>query len=379
MAHPLHVYVHVPFCARKCPYCHFYNLRHDDAREAVFLDALAHEIAAWRRRGAFEAGRLATLYWGGGTPSLLSPAGFDRLAALCLGIAPRGDRFEWTVEVNPSDAEETRLAAYHEHGVTRLSIGVQSFDDERLRFLGRNHGGAEARKAVLAAAEAGFDNLSVDLMFNLAVSGRRRAWLADLATALALPIAHLSLYGLTLEPGTSFQVRAAAGARLTVGDAAYAAEYRAARRLTRRAGFEHYEVSSFARPGRRSRHNAAYWTGASYLGLGPAAHSFDGIRRWANVSSLAEWAGALATGADPSAFSEIVGPAERELETLYLGLRTEGGVAADHPLLGSRSARMTVDALIADGLCRRDANRVACTGRGFVVLDAIIDRLAGVR
>ena len=371
MARSLHVYVHVPFCARKCPYCHFYNLGYDDGREAVFLDGLAREIAIWRARGAFEDARLSTLYWGGGTPSLLSSAGFERLAALCLGIAAAGERLEWTIEMNPGDADAERLAAYRERGVDRLSIGVQSFEPSRLAFLGRNHDGEAARRAVLLASEAGFENLSIDLMFNLAVSGRRRAWARDLSVAFELPIAHLSLYGLTLEPGTAFDARARSGAHLTIDDFAYAAEYRAACRAARRAGFEHYEVSSFARPGRRSRHNAAYWSGASYLGLGPAAHSFDGVRRWANVASLGTWADALATGGDPRAFVESVGPAERELETLYLGLRTDAGV----PLAQPPGAGPEIEALVEAGLCRKDGGRLVCTEKGYLVLDSVLERL----
>ncbi|HUP02119.1 MAG TPA: radical SAM family heme chaperone HemW [Gemmatimonadota bacterium] len=371
MVRSLHVYVHVPFCARKCPYCHFYNLGHDDGREAVFLDGMAREIARRRAGGAFEAARLATLYWGGGTPSLLSAAGFERLAALCLGIAPAGERFEWTVEMNPADADAERLAAYRERRVNRLSIGVQSFDPARLEFLGRNHDGETARRAVLAAFEAGFENLSVDLMFNLAVPGRRRGWARDLSVAFDLPISHLSLYGLTLESGTAFHARARAGTRLTIEDSAYAAEYRAACRAARRAGFEHYEVSSFARPGRRSRHNGAYWSGVSYLGLGPAAHSFDGVRRWANVASLVRWADALATGGDPRAFVESVGPAEREIEALYLGLRTDAGIPAGQ-LFGSPG---TIDALVRDGFCRRTGERLVCTEKGYLLLDSILERL----
>lgn len=382
MARPLHLYVHVPFCARKCPYCHFYNLGHDDAREAVYLDALARELAACRVEGAFDGTRLVTLYWGGGTPSLLTPEGFERLADLCLGVAPRGETFEWTVEVNPADATEERFAAFQARGVTRLSVGVQSFDDERLAFLGRNHTGEQARGAVARAGGAGFADVSLDLMFNLAVpvdgTARRRAWAHDLATAFALPITHLSLYGLTLEPGTAFHARAAAGAALTIPDAAAAAEYRAACRAARRAGFEHYEVSAFARAGHRARHNAAYWTGASYLGVGPAAHSYDGLRRWANVASLTGWADAQATGGDGRAFVEWIGPRERLLESLYLGLRTQAGVARDHPLISGAAAGGLVAGVLADGLCELRDDRLACTERGFLVLDGLLDRFAAL-
>lgn len=376
---PLHLYVHVPFCARKCPYCHFYNLGHDDGREAVFLDALERELAAWRSRGAFAGRALATLYWGGGTPSMLTPAGFDRLADLCLATATPAGNLEWTVETNPEDAGPARFERWRARGVDRISLGVQSFDADRLRFLGRVHGPDGAAAAVRWAAAAGFRSVSIDLMFNLAAAdpaARRRAWVRDLDTALGLPIHHVSLYGLTLEPGTAFAVRAAAGARLTVPDPAYAAEYRAAGRAARRAGFERYEVSSFARRGHRSRHNSVYWSGAPYLGVGPSAHSFDGHRRWANVASLTAWSDALATGGDPRAFVETLEPAERALETLYLGLRTVSGVPADHPLLTSARARPVVDALVAEGVLCRTAGRVACSERGFLVLDAVLERLA---
>lgn len=372
--------MHVPFCARKCPYCHFYNLGHDDGREAVWLDGLAREIAGHRDQGAFDGARLATLYWGGGTPSLLGDEGFDRAADLALGIAPRVERLEWTVELNPGDADLERLEHWLDRGVTRVSVGAQSFDPRRLGFLGRIHGPDAALRAVRQAAEVGFEGVSLDLIFNLAVPGmtaaeRRRAWARDLATALELPITHLSLYGLTIESGTAFHARAAGGARLTTADAAYAAEFRAACRAARRAGFEHYEVSSFALPGQCSRHNTAYWTGAPYVGLGPAAHSFDGLRRWANVSSLAGWAEALATGGDPREFVELLTPLQRRLETLYLGLRRAEGVERDHPLLAGPAAAV-VEALARDGMVERRAGRLACTERGFLLLDGILDRLA---
>jgi oxygen-independent coproporphyrinogen-3 oxidase len=374
----LHVYVHVPFCARKCPYCHFYNIRHDDGREALFVDAVAREIDRSRRRGAFDGVELATLYWGGGTPSILSEAGFSSLADMCLDIGPMAHGFEWTIELNPADAEPGKLSDYRARGVNRLSIGAQSFDVERLTFLERGHSGEESRRAVLAAVQAGFDDISIDLMFNLAVPGRRKSWATDLGSAFDLPITHLSLYGLTIESGTAFGVRDRAGPRLTVNGRAYAAEYRAACRVARRAGFEHYEISSFAQPGRQAQHNSAYWSGSPYLGLGPSAHSFDGQRRWANAPSLTEWAEALAIGADPRAFVERLDPSQRALETLYLGLRTADGVGVDHPLLDSTNAKQVVAELVAEDLCRLSADRLACTERGFLVYDAILDRLIAV-
>lgn len=372
----LHVYVHVPFCTYRCPYCAFYNVRPDTGREARFLDGLAREIEVWRSRGAFDGAPLATLYWGGGTPSRLSGEGFQRLADLCLEIAEADPDMEWTVEVNPSDVGAELYAGYRERGVTRISVGGQSFDRDRLRFLGRDHGAVRAREAVVAAAEAGFADVSLDLVFNLAVEGRQKAWRQDLEAALGLPITHLSLYGLTLEPGTPFHRRASAGERLTLDDAGYGAEFLRACRATRRRGFEHYEVSSFARPGHRSRHNQSYWNGAAYLGLGPAAHSFDGERRWANVASLDLWARALGEGGDPREFVETLGPAERELESLYLGLRTARGVLEDHPRLARPEARAIVERLVGRGLLRRADGRVGCTERGFLVMDSILGSLS---
>ena len=377
MTRDLHVYVHVPFCRYRCPYCAFYNVRPDAGREAAFLDGVNRELEGWRRRGVFDGGRLATLYWGGGTPSRLTPPGFHRLAQLCFGIVEADPGMEWTIEVNPADADAALYATYRACGVTRISVGVQSFDEHRLRFLGRDHGGGEARLAVLAAIEAGFADVSLDLMFNLAVDGRRDAWNADLEVAFDLPIHHLSLYGLTLEPGTPFGRRADRREGLTLDDAGYAAEYLLACRAARRRGFEHYEVSSFARPGHRSRHNQAYWTGEPYLGIGPAAHSFDGEKRWANVASLEDWGQALATGADPRAFVEELAPAERDLETLYLGLRTTSGVPEDHPLVTHPEARSVLERLVEEGRLRRDDGRLVCTERGFLVLDAVLEALVG--
>lgn len=377
MSRDLHVYVHVPFCRYRCPYCAFYNVRPDAGREAVFLDGTAREIERWRSAGAFTDATLATLYWGGGTPSRLTASGTRRLAALSLGIAPPAPDLEWTVEANPADVDAERLGLYRDLGVTRLSVGVQSFDEERLRFLGRDHGAARAREAVHWAAAAGFPEISLDLMFNLAVAGSEAAWRADLTVALELPITHLSLYGLTIEAGTPFGRLAEAGERLTRSDGGYGVEYLRACRAARRRGFEHYEVSSFARPGHRSRHNQSYWTGEPYLGLGPAAHSFDGRRRWANLASLTGWSGALEEGGDPRAFVETLGPDERALEALYLGLRTAGGVGETHPLLARPGNREVVDGLVRSGRLRRENGRVRCTERGFLVLDAILAALSG--
>lgn len=367
--------MHVPFCAHTCPYCHFYHIGHDDAREALFLEAMRAELEAWREAGVLRTVTLASLYFGGGTPSMLTPGGFEAVADACLGIGPAGDGFEWTVEMNPGDVSRSCLERYRGAGVNRLSIGVQSFQDRRLEFLDRRHDGATARKAIDRAAETGFDNVSIDLMFNLAAPGSRAEWSRDLDVATALPISHLSLYGLTIEPPTRFGARTRRGEVLTQSDVTFACEYRRACEALRGAGFEHYEISAFARPGYRARHNAAYWSGAPYLGLGPSAHSFDGRHRWANHASLREWANAVATGRDPRTFVESLSAEQRLTETLYLGLRTVDGVALDHPHLVGGAGSAAREALRESGLIVEANGRLACTEEGFVVFDSVVDRL----
>lgn len=364
--------MHVPFCAHTCPYCHFYNIGHDDGREALFVDALRAEIEAWREAGVLVSTPLATLYFGGGTPSMLTSAGFDAVAQACLEIGPAATGFEWTVEMNPGDVSRFRLDRYRQAGVNRLSIGAQSFQSQRLEFLDRRHDAEMSLTAIERASDAGFENVSIDLMFNLAVPRSREEWLRDLEVAVRQPIVHVSLYGLTIEPSTAFGSRARRGATLTQSDNAFAREYREACEAMAAAGFEHYEVSAFARPGYRARHNAAYWSGAPYLGLGPSAHSFDGLHRWANHASLRQWADAVTAGGEPRAFVESLSAEQRLTETLYLGLRTVEGVPLDHPCVVGNVAR---GALQDRGLVGEKNGRLACTEEGFLVFDSVVDRL----
>jgi len=262
---PLALYVHLPWCVRKCPYCDFNSHAAGEIPEAAYVDALLRDLeqelpAVWGRP-------VTSVFLGGGTPSLFSGEAIDRLLSGIRARLPLSPEAEITLEANPGTVEAGRFADYRAAGVNRLSLGVQSLDDERLRAIGRIHDAAQARAAVEAARKAGFDNLNLDLMFGLPGQDRV-AGLADLQAAIALAPEHLSWYQLTLEPHTPF---AAAPPPLPDEDEV-ASLWEAGRARLAAAGYGQYEVSAYARPGRRCRHNLNYWTFGDYLGIGAGAH-----------------------------------------------------------------------------------------------------------
>ncbi len=318
------LYIHVPFCVRRCGYCDFYSLaRSDSAPDAArYLDAL--EAEARRLPGGFRA---STIFIGGGTPTHLSPPRLDRLLRIAREAAGgSGSLEEWTIEANPGTLTAEKLDIARARGVTRLSVGAQSFDPEHLRTLDRIHAPREISEAVRAARTAGFAELSLDLMYGLpgqSLEGVR----ADVQSALALEPDHLSLYALTVEDGTPLQRRIADGhAPALPEDEAVREHYDAIRADLRDAGWEHYEISNFCRPGHPCRHNVLYWTGGEYAGLGPSAHShWKGTRR-SHVSDFDAWAMAQSKGADAFALEEHLPPERRARETLVCALRLIAGV-----------------------------------------------------
>jgi oxygen-independent coproporphyrinogen-3 oxidase len=367
------LYVHVPFCAHVCPYCDFAVQTGGPHKRAAYVDALLREIR-WRadeasttggegdageRAKAFRAG-FGTVYLGGGTPSALS---VDALRAVLATIrAQLGVHAgaEVTLEANPEDVDEASAACWRELGITRLSLGVQSFDDEALRALGRSHDARRAERAVQDARGAGFDAVSLDLIF--AVPGQSAAgWEATLQRAIALQPDHVSCYELTVHEGTRFFRQRARGRLVEQPDETKEKQFFATHESLAAAGYGAYEVSNFARhPAHRSRHNAGYWDHSPYLGVGPAAHSFDGERRrWWNERRLVDWKLALDQGGGPAFAQETLAPADLALEALALGFRTTAGVD-----LGSVARRTGLDlapanADVIDGMVRDDLLRVA--------------------
>jgi oxygen-independent coproporphyrinogen III oxidase len=325
-----HIYLHVPFCGRRCSYCDFAIAVRRDVPVSEFNDAIMAELVT--RQIPPSSVPIRSIYLGGGTPSKLGGLGVAELVASVarqLGVeklSTSPDELEVTIEVNPEDVTLGAAQAWAAAGVNRASIGVQSFDPAVLRWMHRDHSPAQVRAAVDTLREAGIQELSLDLIFAVPES-LNRSWTKDIDEVLKLDPDHLSLYGLTVEPKTPLGRWTARGEVAEAPEERYESEFLEADRRLRAAGFEHYEVSNYGLPGKRARHNSAYWSGAPYLGLGPSAHGFSqSTRRW-NRPAYADWLRSVQTGEDPIAGSEEIGPAEQLAESVYLGLRTTDGLS----------------------------------------------------
>ncbi len=369
------IYVHCLFCLRRCPYCDFNVAIYREDRGAAFLAALTAELD--RYAALPWAGRVpaASLFFGGGTPSLLPPEAIGRLvedARRGLGLAAAA---EVTLEANPEGLDEPRLAAFRAAGITRLSLGVQSLDDALLRRLGREHSAALARHAYAAARRAGFDNVSVDLLYG-GPGQDLGTWLATLDEVLGWAPEHLSAYALTLEPGTAFGRRPPPD---LPDEAVTIAQFERLVERAAAAGLERYEISNFARAGFRSRHNLLYWRREEYLGLGPGAHAALGAARFGNERSQTRYRTALAEGRWPIAWWEHLTPAQVGGERIVLGLRLAEGIPrawlethfAETP---GRLARV-LDRYVAAGVLTDGGSRVALTSRGVLLSDSLFAEL----
>ena len=357
------LYIHVPFCRSRCGYCDFYSTTNTDAQERWVAAVLSE---AELRSGS--NGPCDTVYIGGGTPSLLSPESLGRTLAGLRRRLPVADAAGVTLEVNPDDVERDLVRAWRDHGVDRISVGIQSFDDAELRLLGRRHDSRRADRAVRILREAGFEDIGLDLLFGIP-GADPDTWHQGLRRALEHRPEHLSCYELTVEPHTPIGRDVARGALCAQAEESLRCLFLGTHEILTDAGYEHYEVSSYAR-GRewRSRHNVKYWHRVPYLGLGPSAHSFDGRRRWWNPRSLRRWLTALERGGDPAEDVEALDTEQRHLEVLMLGLRTSDGVS----LAAARDAGVideTVDALVDQGLLRVTGGRIRPTLEGLLFAD----------
>ena len=276
------IYFHIPFCKRICSYCDFYRTAQID-RLPRLIDAMSREVE--QRAGYLKGEAIRTRYFGGGTPSLCTPQQIEQLLETTERLFDCSQLTETTLEANPDDLSEAYLRALHAMGIDRLSIGIQSFDDDCLRLMNRRHTAREAAEAVRRAQRVGFDNITIDLIFGVPGFGGEH-FDRSIEEALALDVQHISAYLLTIEPRTRFGVMAAKGELEEVDEATCEEEYNHLTRRLAEAGFEHYEISNYARKGYRARHNSSYWDGTPYLGIGPAAHSFDGESRQWNVASV---------------------------------------------------------------------------------------------
>ncbi len=357
------LYVHVPFCRTKCVYCDFYSVTETSLIDA-WLSAMEQEAALYGGAQAL----FDSLYIGGGTPSLLGEERLGRLfEALHRHFAFSSDA-EITAEVNPDDATRSSLSFMKSLGVNRLSLGIQSFDDRDLAFLKRRHDSARAQAAIGAAGDAGFSNMGLDLIYGLP-NQTNKAWTATLEQAVSFRPAHISCYLLTVEGQAPLAAMVREGTVRLPGEERVRSLFLLTSRFLESRGFIHYEVSNFsASEGLMCRHNDKYWSHAPYLGLGPAAHSFDGSRRRWNVRSVAAYCAALKQGNRPQEDSETLTSEQLALERCYLGLRTKSGIAVeDLP----QSAGPAVRQLCKARLVRKEGGRLIPSARGFLVADSL--------
>lgn len=372
----LSLYFHLPFCIRKCRYCDFYSVNLESKTVRDYIKCCKREIS--RLQSETKKRHLRTIYFGGGTPSLFEPDLIAGLLNEIKGTFVIGKGCEITIEVNPSSLDSGRLKQWSRIGINRLSIGAQSFDDNDLKSLGRLHDSRQAENAIFQIKKSGWRNWGIDLIFGIPSQTHKR-WKRTIEKALAWQPKHLSVYGLTVEKGTPLAADIAAG-RITMPVAEnYNRMFETAHRILLNAGYEHYEISNYALPGFRSRHNSSYWTGDDYLGIGAGAHSRMDDRRFANIADVNEYCKRMETGLSPIAFDETVTSAQRINETIMLGLRTAEGIDS-HKLRQLDASfvektKIILDRIAKAGLIEFDGRRFKCTLKGMEVLDEIVKQL----
>ncbi|MFR9524032.1 MAG: radical SAM family heme chaperone HemW [Rikenellaceae bacterium] len=365
------IYFHIPFCKRICGYCDFFKSVKLQHLPAV-LDQMERELIT--QKEFLAAQPIRTVYFGGGTPSLVDPSRVGRFIDLVKQHYTADNVTEITVEVNPDDITAQYLEALRSQGVNRLSIGVQSFDGEQLRAMNRRHSAEQAQEAVRMAQSVGFDNITIDLIFGMAGFGHSTLQ-QSIKTALSLNVQHISAYHLTIESGTPFARKVVKGEMREVEQEVSQAEYELVERELVAAGFEHYEVSNYARPGFRSQHNSSYWQGVSYLGVGPAAHSFDGhVRRYAPPSVEEYLSG------EPSYQSENLSMVDHYNEAVMTQLRCCEGVdlkkfSKQFPRWLCEYLLLGADRWVEAGQLVVENDRLYIPTKHFLLSDAIIESL----
>jgi oxygen-independent coproporphyrinogen-3 oxidase len=359
-----HIYVHIPFCARICPYCAFYKDLLDRSQTWRFCEAILRDLD--RQCASFVLSP-QTIYFGGGTPTALTTS---QLEFLLGGFRERLDLSllaEWTIEANPGSVSARKAALLRKLGVTRVSVGVQSWDDDLLKVLGREHNAQQAEQSFHILRTAGFSNINVDLMFGLP-SQTIDQWRLTLEKTIALQPDHISAYCLTYEEDTEFFLRHARGELLQNTDAD-AMFFEMTMSILEDAGYEQYEISSYARPGFSSVHNRAYWLGKNYLGIGPSAFSTVGMHRWQNVCDYRSYTDRLLSGRSTIGSSENLTDEMKRSERIALMLRTSDGVAA------SELKHRETKEFISLGLLRKSNGNFWLTRKGRSLADSVAEAL----
>ena len=364
-----HLYIHIPFCHRICPYCAFYKHPHGNTDFAAFVDAVVKEARMQRERVPMA---LKTVYFGGGTPTALSETHLDRLLTGLHEVLDLGPLEEFGMEANPMTVTASKAAMLKRQGLSRISLGVQAWDPETLATLGRDHSPAQAEETFLTLREAGFTSLNLDLMFS--VPGQSTdAWRHSLEKTLALKPDHVSAYNLNYEEDTAFFEKLARG-EYRENPERDAEHFFLALDSLEAQGFRHYEISNYAQPGHESAHNASYWFGKDYLGLGPSAFSTQGLTRWRNMPDTARYIAAIQEGILPKHDAEQLTPAQHHIERVALELRTAKGVSLDRL---SNVPERTLNILTSEGLVTLENRQVKLTRQGKLLADSVAGELLG--
>ena len=359
-----HIYVHIPFCARICPYCAFYKTLMDRSQTQRFCQAILREL---EQHLASRKILPSTIYFGGGTPTALATA---QLESLLRGFRERLDLSEvkeWTIEANPGSVSARKADMLQRFGVNRISLGVQSWDEQLLKILGREHNAQQAEKSFSILRDAGFSNINIDLMFGLPGQTREQ-WRATLEKTIALQPEHISAYCLTYEEDTEFFLRHSRGELRSNAD--IEADFFEMTMLTLEdAGYEHYEISNYARPAFSSVHNRAYWAGDDYLGIGPSAFSTRGLQRWQNIPDYREYAARIFQDQSPIGSTENLTSTMKRAERIALSLRTRDGISGH---LLNNWPNETRE-FIARGLLRQSNGNFVLTRTGKLLADSIAE------
>jgi len=370
------LYIHIPYCRTACTYCDFhFSVNHANANEMV--ESLCKEMEM-RKDFLNQDGPIETIYLGGGTPSLLSSQQLDRLFDSIFKHFRVATGFECTLEANPDDLTKTKLKELQQMPVNRLSIGVQSFFDDELSLMNRAHDSDQSKQSIFNSVDAGFENITIDLIYGIPGSSLAR-WAKNLEMAFSLPVKHLSCYGLTVEKGTLLQKQVAQGLVVEESEDSYSEQFGYLMDAAVTNGFEHYEISNFARPGFHSRHNSRYWNDTPYIGIGPSAHSYNRKTRQWNVSGNASYIQSIAKGELPCKVEELT-PRDRYNEYVMTRLRTHEGV--DITQLTDRFGEAishhftkNVASFVSDGFVSQSGVHFRLTRSGQYIADRIASDL----
>lgn len=380
MPAPFSLYIHIPYCVSKCPYCDFNSHVVAQIPEAQYIDALLRELEDYGSSADWRGRELQSIFFGGGTPSTFTPASIGEILARVAATYPINVDCEITMEANPGTVDADNFAGYRDAGVNRISVGVQSFQPRLLKFLGRVHSADEAKTALRIVEHAGFDNFSFDLIF--ANPGQTLAELeSDLDQALAFQPPHLSAYNLTFEEGTPFHHEYRAGRMQNLSEDEEIAMAELVESKLASAGLQRYEISNYARPGKQSRHNVNYWCSGDYLGLGAGAHSYmrnpDCIlgRRWSNEKSPAKYMGRILETGEAVVEREAIDSDKAAGEFMFLGLRMTEGVRIEEFLRRFGKSPLVsypkIDLWLEERLLEESGGFLRLTPKGLLLANSI--------